>query len=174
MRSFSKWYGVLIAGVMVAGVLAASPADAKKVGTDPAPTTAALRTNGADKTTSAVVDGQRGATLTCGKWTLEVPAGAYSGTATITVAEVSAADGAPTVDLKISDPSLNNFTRPVWLSHRDTSNENKSIYWWDPANQVWREVPGQLRTFFDAMGWELRAPLWHFSQYSVRGGRAGW
>lgn len=174
MRSISKWGkwgGSLLVAVITASALATSPADAKKVSTNG---TGQRITNNAPKTTSAVVDGQRGATLTCAKWTLEIPAGAYNGTATITIAEVTAADGSATVDLTISDPSLNHFSRAVWLSHKDAGNDSKSIYWWDPSAQVWREVPGQLRSLFDALGWEIKAPLFHFSTYSVRGGKAGW
>lgn len=123
---------------------------------------------------SALIDGSVGGTLVSGKWKLEIPAGAFNGSATISMLEAVTTDGSPTVDLSISDPALNSFRRPVWLSHTDSRNKDKSIYWWDPVNLVWCEVPGELVSLLDALNIELKVPLFHFSIYSVRGGKGGW
>ncbi len=123
---------------------------------------------------SALVDGSVGGTLVSGKWKLEITPGSFNGKATITMLEVTAADRTPTVDISISDPALNSFKNPVWLSHTDSGNKDKAIYWWDPANQVWRAVPGQLIELLDVLNVQLKVPLFHFSTYSVKGGKAGW
>ena len=165
MRSFmavGKWISPLVLGALCLTALLVAPAEAGKV------------KPGARVAGGTVVDGSVGATLTSGKWTLQIPAGAFNGTATVTMTEVTAADGTPTVDLSISDPSLNSFRRPVWLSHKDKGNDAKKIFWWDPTNQVWVEVPGQLIALLDALGVEIKVPLFHFSTYSVKGGKAGW
>lgn len=130
--------------------------------------------NASRQTNSSVIDGAVGGTLTSGKWKLEIPAGAFTGKATVTILETATSDGMPTVDLSISDPTLNNFRVPVWLSHKEKGNETKNIYWWDPSAMVWRPVPGQLLSLLDALGIEIKVPLFHFSSYSVRGGKAGW
>lgn len=169
-RAKSSAAMLLVAAAALVSLTA--PADAKKVGPELS-LSSVLRTPAAAGN-SAVVDGSVGATLRSGKWTLLVPPGAFSGRATISVTEVEDAEGNPTVDLSISDPSLNSFRVPVWLSHKSQGNDAASIYWWDPSAEVWREVPGVVRSVLDLLGVEVKAPLYHFSTYSVRGGKAGW
>lgn len=179
---WGAWGGRIAALALAAGVMAATPANAKKVGTDPSLTGAITNTTGNTlrtagtvlSTTSKLVNGSQGASVKSGKWLLEIPAGAIGGSATVTLSEVVGSDGAPTIELGISDPSLNNFSTPVWLSYKGTGQNSDRIFWWDPAGQVWREVPGQLVALLDALGYEVKAPLFHFSTYSVKGGRAGW
>lgn len=159
-----NWIGTLGAALVALTAILVSPVSAAKVG---------YALSGATGV-SKLIDGTVGGTLKSGKWTLEIPAGAFNGTATISMTEIVATDGCPTVDLAISNPALNNFSRPVWLSHKDKANADRSIYWWDPSAQVWREVPGLIRGLLDSLGIELKVPLFHFSTYSVRGGKAGW
>ena len=180
-KTWGTWGGRLLTLAAIAVMAGSSPAEAKKVAPEGTLTggitsalTSTLRTAGSViAALSRVVNGTVGGALTSNNWTLEVPAGAFSGSATITMQEMNASDGSPTVDLTISDPSLNNFSNPVQLKFRTTSSDAR-VYWWDPVARVHREVPGQSVTALPSGGYELSAPLYHFSEYSVRGGRAGW
>jgi len=116
---------------------------------------------------TGVINGLVGGTVQVGPWKVLVPAGAFSGSGTITI---SIPD--PTVaqcDLNISPSALNSFKVPVTLSctfKSATDAQRSDLYWWDPSAKVWRVVPSTL------LGSTRSALLWHFSKYSA--GRAGW
>lgn len=170
LHSFVR-FAALAVVTLALGFGAADIAQAKKVGVGGgdglgAPNMLAAGTT----TTSRVVDGSVGATLRCGKWTLEMPAGAFTGSATISMTSVDGVE--PTIDLQISDESKNAFRTPVWLSYKYNNGNDaadKAIFWWDPFNRRWVPVPSLI---VDLMGGELKVPLWHFSTY--KSGKAGW
>ena len=116
---------------------------------------------------SKLINGAVGGVVGVGDWKVVVPAGAFSGTAVITVKVPDSS--VRQCDLDISPASLNNFKIPValWCNFRDVSLANdSSIMWWDPGAEVWRVIPSTpLLTNRIAL-------LPHFSTY--KGGRAGW
>lgn len=116
---------------------------------------------------SRTINGALGGVIPAGDWKVVVPAGAFSGTAVITVKVPDAS--VRKVDLSISPPSLNSFQIPVALWCRFDSvveAQSNDIYWWDPAAKTWRVVAST------ALLQSRVALLPHFSTYS--GGRAGW
>ena len=119
--------------------------------------------------TSAVVDGAVGGIVNLGDWTVNVPAGAYPGSATITIKVPD-----PTVakcDLGISPASANAFKVQVLLSCRLRTTAEvlaDDMMWWDPSVSKWRVISSSP----SPATMSRVAPLWHFSSYSC--GRAGW
>lgn len=121
------------------------------------------------QTGSQVIDGAVGGSVSVGSFRVEVPAGAFQGSATISINQPD-----PTIllcDLTISPATANHFAVPVTLVSKLpsalalTSDQN---LWYDPSVEAWRmigSVPDPLST-------ELRSELWHFSTYAT--GRAGW
>lgn len=155
---------ILAALVLTLGLGATDVAFAAKGGKVVSSTTTVVNSK------SVLIDGAVGGTIKCGSWTLELPAGVFAGSATVTVADLGGAE--PMVDLSISDESKNNFKRPVWLSYKfKNGNEaaGKAIHWWNPMTRQWDEVPGFI---IDLLGGELKVPLFHFSTYKA--GKAGW
>lgn len=119
---------------------------------------------------SAEIDGAKGGTLHAGRFTVTVPRGAYTGTATITCRLPDST--LMLCDLEISPSTTDRFAVPVVLS-LDTGdlpvdNGTLSIFWYDPSVAAWRAMP----TTVDSGAKWVSTALGHFSRYC--GGKAGW
>lgn len=118
-----------------------------------------------------VVDGALGAVLRTGLWTVQIPAGAFAGTATVSL---NASASNPTVcGLEIAPASKNGFANPVTLTARiplGMSASSARIEWFNPQTQAWDPVPGSSVNLLTRT---VSAKIWHFSQYRVDG-RSGW
>jgi hypothetical protein len=142
-------------------------------------------------TTSGTVEGQAGGWLQCGRFLLAIPAGAFDGTGTITMAMPDST--AMVVELTIAPEALNHFAAPVLLSLKTTDAQvppdSLAIYWYDPAVSKWVGTPTEkslasatdcLLTLNGGIGVAplssndsgVSASLTHFSKYSA--GKAGW
>lgn len=121
-------------------------------------------------TVTRLVDGALGVVLNNGMWTAQVPSGAFTGTATITMSVPS--NNPRSCQLDILPLSKNGFSRPVVVTAKvgPTVTSDMRIEWWDPSSQVWVPVPGSSVNL--AQG-TVSAPLSHFSRYRV-GGKSGW
>ena len=123
---------------------------------------------------SKLVSGARADSLIVGRFKLRIPAGAISGSATVSITVPD-----PTVlqcDLSINPGTANHFTSPVTLSSDFTgavvADPTTLVeVWFDEAAQVWRVVPGSS---VDVANSRVVAPLSHFSSYGVAQGKAGW
>lgn len=120
--------------------------------------------------------GSLGGSLTNGRWRVDVPPNAVSGTATISIGVASLTS--PSCQLGITPDSLNHFAVPVKLTVDCSSVpldqlQNYVIYWYDPSTGIWTPVANST---VDLQAKTVSAPLQHFSQYSVgpTGGRASW
>jgi hypothetical protein len=117
-----------------------------------------------------VVNGVVGAVLTKGSWTVQIPPGAFVGTATVSM--TSNAD--PTLcQLDILPASKNGFATPATLMAKVPSGMSLAtahIEWHNPQTQTWDPVPGSA---VNALTRTVSAPIWHFSTYRVDG-RSGW
>lgn len=118
---------------------------------------------------SAGINGSIGGTVTCGRFRVRIPAGAFSGkgTVTMTVADTAVA----VVSLSISPSNLNNFKIPAALSYNPTGlglTDPVVIYWYDSQRRVWVS----LATGVDVSTGLPTVLLTHFSQYGA--GKAGW
>ncbi len=120
--------------------------------------------------TSASIDGAKGGTLRCGRFRLDIPAGAFAGTATIQMAQPDST--VMLCDLSISPSSFNHFSKPVTLtldaSGLTVSAGSLSIYWYDPLTRLWID----LRAKTDPATGQVTQQLTHFSRYV--GAKAGW
>jgi hypothetical protein len=117
--------------------------------------------------------GDVGGVLSNGRWTVTIPSGAVSGSATVDLAVSDPLS--PVCDLGIVPSTQNHFDVPVTLTVTcpglsDTQLRNWTIFWYDPANKTWVPVPGAV---VDLKTRTISAPLQHFSTYGV-GGKAGW
>jgi hypothetical protein len=118
---------------------------------------------------SAKIDGRKGGSLRCERFSILVPPGAYSGTATITMylpnKDVLACD------LSISPSSANNFVVPVQLGvdlkGMNVDPSTVVIYWYNPTTLTW---VSQLTMASSSPA--VTALLSHFSTYAA--GKAGW
>jgi hypothetical protein len=118
---------------------------------------------------SVVIDGAVGGKLSVGSFRVEVPAGAYRGSATITISQPDPA--ILVCDLSIDPPAANQFAVPVTLATKlpnALSLVTDQMLWLDPSVLAWRLIPSVP----DPLSIELRSQLWHFSKYAA--GRAGW
>jgi hypothetical protein len=116
--------------------------------------------------------GSVGGLLNSGRWTVKVPAGAYIGTAEISLRTASST--ATSCDLGIQPASLNRFATPVTLTAQFARGTNVSGYVierYEPATNRWEAVPGSM---VDTVNARVSAPLDHFSSYRVNQGKAGW
>ena len=126
-------------------------------------------------TTTTKTLGILGGTLSAGNFTLVVPAGALTSTATITVSQPDLAH--PVVNLSISPPSANRFLLPVLLTANASSMDRSLlsvayISYYNPATGKWERVTNSSVSLLTLT---VSAPLWHFSTYRVEsGGKAGW
>ena len=119
-------------------------------------------------TGSQTIDGRVGGSVSVGSFRIDVPAGAFQGSATISITQSD-----PNVlvcDIGISPASANGFAVPVTIvSKLPTAQSVNDVWlWYDASVNAWRPIGSQpnLTTL------ELSSPLWHFSTYGVE--RAGW
>lgn len=122
------------------------------------------------------VVGSVGGSLTNGRWRVDIPAGAFDGTATVGVG-VRASDS-PRVELEITPADKNGFLKPVRLTVNCSSVptyelRNYVIFWFNPVTNAWEPMPNST---VDLTRKTVSAPLQHFSSYAVgpNGGKAGW
>ncbi|HYJ33498.1 MAG TPA: hypothetical protein VE326_09795, partial [Candidatus Binatia bacterium] len=116
---------------------------------------------------SAVIDGSVGGTLTCGRFVVTVPPGAYTGAGTITMSMDDSV--LAVVDLSIAPKRLNGFEVPVGLSYNPRGlalTSPVTIFWLDFKTWVDIGADPQPGTGLPT------ADLQHFSKYSA--GKAGW
>jgi hypothetical protein len=126
-------------------------------------------------TTKSATIGLLGGTVAVGNFTVVVPPGALTRTATITVSQPDLAK--PVVNLSISPATANRFLLPVLLVADARSMDRSllsiaTIGYYNPATGKWEVVSGSAVNLLDL---SVSAPLWHFSTYRVQaGGKAGW
>jgi hypothetical protein len=120
-------------------------------------------------TTFKVIDGLLGGTVTNGRYSVEIPAGAIDGSGKVSLVMVD--PNKMIVDLSITPLSLNSFSVPVTLV-ADTRGlaltEPLTIYYYDPVQRKWIDL-GATR---DPNTGRLTVKLYHFSRYAT--GKAGW
>lgn len=140
------------------------------------------------------VDGSVGGSLRCGRFLLDIPAGAFDGVGTVTMRMRDST--VMVVDLDIAPASLNGFKAPVALAvttiGTDVEADTLGMYWYDPAKGGWtglacskdlvaeptlvQEVEDAGTALVTTSGEDatrgMWAPLEHFSTYSA--GKAGW
>ena len=126
------------------------------------------------ETVSQRVDGAVGGVVVAGRFRLTIPAGAFSGPATVSVSVPDAAELA--CSLEINPPSANLFRLPVLLEAdcvgaRVARASDLALARWEPSLGAWR-VLGTSRA--DSKLWKVRAGLEHFSRYEVVETKAGW
>ncbi len=118
---------------------------------------------------SAGINGLVGGSVSCGRFRVKIPAGAFSGTGTVTMTVADTA--VAVVALNISPSSLNNFKVPVALSYNPTGlnlADPVVIYWYDSTRRAWVS----LSTNVDVATGLPTVLLTHFSTYGA--GKAGW
>jgi len=120
--------------------------------------------------------GSVGGSLTNGRWRVDVPAGAFDGSATVRIGVID--DTSPSCQLEILPAEKNNFRIPVRLTASCSSVPAEQlkdyvIFWFNPATKTWVPVVGST---VDLTRKTVSAPLQHFSVYAVgaKGGKAGW
>lgn len=131
---------------------------------------------------SVVMDGDVGGKMRCGRFVLLVPAGAFTGTGTVTM---SMADSTVMiVDLGIAPAELNGFQKPIDLAITTTdvsvSPDSLQLYYYNPESKEWEALSCDTTVEDDPRLVEedltttsgLLTPLLHFSKYSA--GKAGW
>jgi len=190
MRRFAAgWLRTLAAAGFVAVVLSGCgglPLNAPSLGdalAPPGPTTGWSGTPGFISTvptlaaklpitglsSSRGINGLLGGSLSCGRFRVTIPAGAFSGTGTVTM--TVADTGTAVVALSISPSNLNNFKLPAVLSFDPTGlglTYPVVIYWYDTQRKVWVS----LATGVDVATGLPTVLLTHFSTYGA--GKAGW
>ena len=124
---------------------------------------------------SAKINGDRGGSLSVGRFTVSVPPHVIAGDATISISVPD--QSILQCSLNITPASDNHFSVPVVLT---TSYDGADVadptslleVWFDESAGVWRPVPG---SGINTTNQTVTAPLAHFSMYGVaRGGKAGW
>jgi hypothetical protein len=117
-----------------------------------------------------------GGAVVNGRWQVVVPAGAFEGSARISVATPAAKSWA--VGLGITPVEKNHFDRPVLLvvdCHGVAPKRLSTwfISWWNPDTKTWVPVAGSV---VDMKKKTVSAPLSHFSVYAVgpTAGKSGW
>jgi len=121
-------------------------------------------------TASRVIDGRKGGVVDVGAFRVQVPPGAFEGSATITLEQPDPA--VLRCALSIAPESANFFKVPVLLIARppDRNAIGKVMVWYDPSAATWRRIA----SLPSADVQEVIAPLTHFSDYGLILGRAGW
>ena len=119
-------------------------------------------------TGSQTVDGALGGSLSVGSFRIDVPAGAFQGSVTISITQSD-----PNIlvcDIGISPPSANGFAVPVTIVSKlpSATAMNDQWLWYDASVNAWRPIGSAPNT----VTLELSSQLWHFSTYGVE--RAGW
>ncbi|HMI31010.1 MAG TPA: hypothetical protein VK527_04660 [Candidatus Limnocylindrales bacterium] len=121
--------------------------------------------------TTVMVEGIHGGMLRAGRFSVKIPAGAFSGSATVTL---SMPDSTLMIcDLSISPSSANRFRYPAKLtadlsSSGITDASTYTTYWYDPARLTWVNLSARSMT----SGSTVTTALEHFSTYGS--GKAGW
>lgn len=113
------------------------------------------------------VDGAKGARLSCGRFKLNVPAGAFTGTATITMRVDD--PNVAIVELDINN-GVDHFKVPVDLTYDTTGlslTDPVAIYYYNESTNRWEGLLTDLN-----LGGMPTAHLEHFSPYGA--GKAGW
>lgn len=121
------------------------------------------------KVVSGTVNGLLGGVIRNGDWTVQIPAGSFSGIGLITVTVPD--PGVRSCELSIFPSLLNTFRVPVTLSCRLQSADEVRSYqmmWRDPSTKTWKVISSTT----SAATMTCDAPLAHFSTYSC--GKAGW
>ena len=127
---------------------------------------------------SAVIDGDVGGRLRCGRFLLAVPPGAFEGEGTISMSMPDST--IMVVDLEIDPAELNDFKQDVKLcmltDGTRLSSDDLQIYWWNPKYSEWKAIQCDRDltddTSITGTTEGLLSHLTHFSRYS--GGKAGW
>ncbi len=119
---------------------------------------------------SLKIDGSKGGTVRAGRLSVMLPAGAFSGFATVTVSIPDTT--VMQCDLSISPLSANSFKYPARLtvdcSGLAVDVSTLTTYWYDPVHAVWVSLVAYSTT----SGTALSTSLNHFSKYAA--GKAGW
>jgi hypothetical protein len=118
------------------------------------------------------IDGAVGGSCKHGRFQVTVPAGAWRGTASITISVPDQTKLA--CDLTISPATANGFAVPVVLTMKTKGCDPAvplTAGYFDPVSGKWTEVPGAYQ---DAVSKNVIVPLYHFSRYGALDGRAGW
>lgn len=130
---------------------------------------------GSTSTTTTRTIGVLGGIVSAGNFSVVVPPGALTTTASITVSQPDPAK--PVVNLSIAPVSANKFLVPVVLTANASPMDRTLlsvayIGWYNPATGMWERVP---YCSVSLLNLTVSAPLWHFSTYRVEsGGKAGW
>lgn len=115
--------------------------------------------------------GSTGGSLSSGRWTARVQAGAYVGVGLVSLRVAN--PGATSCNLEILPAALNAFAVPVTLTAQFPPGTNLTDYAierFEPATGRWVVVPGSRA---DSPSGRVSAPLYHFSTYRVQG-KSGW
>ena len=117
------------------------------------------------------MDGSRGGMVRVGRFTVKLPAGAFSGTATVTLSMPDS--NVMICDLSITPSSANKFRYPAQLTADFSSSgitdvSTLTTYWYDPARITWVNLSAKSRI----SGSTVTTALEHFSKYGS--GKAGW
>lgn len=151
-----------VGNTLVSGGAVAAPVSPVSVADPPLP----------GKTKVVTIDGAKGGSICLGRFTLDVPAGAWYGTGTVTVTIPD--ESKVMCDLSITPASLNGFNMPLTLRMKTTGCDTTDPLlpgYWDPAFGKWTHIPGGYQ---EAGSKDVIAPLYHFSRYGALGGKAGW
>ncbi|MGH7724228.1 MAG: hypothetical protein ACREOU_02240 [Candidatus Eiseniibacteriota bacterium] len=109
------------------------------------------------------VDGATGGSLTSGRWTVSIPANAFSGTAQVQVSSPSPRSWR--CQLSFSPGDKNNFAEPVMLTV-DCHNippprmRDYMILYFNPTTSAWEPIVGST---VNVRNKTVSAPLYHFS-----------
>jgi len=138
--------------------------------TKPAPNSSDTSTFRRVTTVTGSVNGARGGSVSNGIWALAIPAGAFSGTAEISISVPAL--NPYTCDLQITG-APNSFRVPVRLaanaSARPEDPSALTIYWYNPQTATWVDQSAAG----DASRRTVTASLSHFSTYKLSA-KAGW
>jgi len=120
---------------------------------------------------SLYVDGAVGGRIRAGRFSLEIPPGAFEGKGLVTL---SMPDSTVMVsDVSIHPATLNHFREPVKLTADlsapgMTDASDCTMYWYDPVRMSWVGLNSKSR----CSGALITTTLEHFSRYGS--GKAGW
>jgi len=122
-------------------------------------------------TGSAKIDGEKGGRLRVGRYLIDVPAGAWSGPAMVTLTMPDST--VMFCDLAIQPLAANHFKVPVRLTADlsapgMTDASDCTNYWYDTSRTTWVSLASKSR----CSGTQITTELEHFSQYGS--GKAGW
>ncbi len=134
----------------------------------------AVGTDGLDLVVRTIdLVGSVGGSLTNGRWSVVMPAGAVDGNAVVGLAVES--PSSPVCQLDILPADRNHFSVPAMLTVDCRAVPLARLWtlvivWHDPATGAWVPVKGSK---VDLVTRTVSAPLQHFSKYSVET-KAGW